>query len=310
MKVLVTGANGFVGRCLCEALIDNGVEVSAVVRRPEKIIKGVELIVKNLSAKDDFHEILNGIDAVIHLAGRAHVMKENTLDPYHAYHVANVEITKVLAEQAASCGVKRFIFLSSIKVNGESTYSHPFSENDTPRPEDDYGKTKYEAEKVVNEIAKSSAMEVVIIRPPLVYGEGVKANFKNLIKISQLSIPIPLGAIHNKRSLVYIENLVGFIMTCLTHPNAANQTFLVSDDDDVSTTQLMKHIKKASNKKTLLVPIPQSWLKVMFKVVGKQSLSNRLCNNLQVDISKAKAKLNWHPPYSVEYGIVKTVNSS
>lgn len=309
MKVLVTGASGFVGKPLCEALIKSGVDVIAVVRNSVQKIKGAELIVRDLHSKTSLKASLNDVDVVIHLAGRAHVMNELSLNPHDTYHEANVGITKALAEQAASCGVKRFIHLSSVKVNGESTNKHPFSEKDTPTPKDDYGKTKYEAEKMLNELAKKSVMEVVIIRPPLVYGPGVKANFKTLIKVAQLYIPLPFGAIHNKRSLIYIENLIDFIVTCLTHPNAVNQTFLVSDDHDVSTTQLIKHIKIAANKKNLLIPIPKSWLGLIFKLIGKPFLSNRLCSSLQVDITKAKTELNWQPPYSLEYGIAETVST-
>ncbi len=189
-----------------------------------------------LDAVTNFKDSLKNIDVVIHLAGRAHVMKEDLDEPYRAYADINIHATKHLAEQTALSGVKRFIYLSSIKVNGERTKELAFNETDIPRPEDDYGKTKWEAEKALNKIAKDTGMEVVIIRPPLVYGQGVKANFKNLIKLVQLSIPLPFGAIDNKRSLVFIDNLIDFIMLCTHHANAANQTFLISDDDDISTT--------------------------------------------------------------------------
>lgn len=308
MNVLVTGAGGFVGGYLSKALLENGNRVSAIVRKPLQEPAAVNVIVSNLSPNDDFQAILKGVDVVVHLAGRAHVMNDQASDPYQAYYDVNVRLTKALAEQAASCGVKRFVFLSSVKVNGESTTSKAFAESDAPKPEDDYGKTKYEAEKALNEIARGSAMDVVIIRPPLVYGKGVKANFKSLVQLLQLPIPLPLGSINNKRSMIYVENLVDFIVTCLTHEKAKNQTYLVSDNDDISISQLIRCIKNASNKKALLLPVSESWLKFIFKLIGKLSLFNRLCNNLQVDITKANGELNWQPPFTVEYGISKTIN--
>jgi nucleoside-diphosphate-sugar epimerase len=307
MNILVTGANGFLGKKLCETLTQQNHNVSAVIRSNDTIVKNTQLIIKQLSKETIWDDVLSCIDVVIHLAGRAHVMKEEASDPYQAYAEINVDATRHLAEQAALNGVKRFIFLSSVKVNGESTKKSAFTESDQPQPEDDYGKTKYEAEKALSKIAQETEMEVVIIRPPLVYGKGVKANFKNLIKLSQSGLPMPFGAVHNKRSLIYIENLIDFIMVCIDHPQAANQTFLVSDDHDVSTTQLIKSIANASGKKSRLIPIPNNWLTFMFKLLGKPSLSDRLCGNLQVDISKAKTLLSWKPPFSFKDGIARTV---
>jgi nucleoside-diphosphate-sugar epimerase len=307
MKVLVTGASGFIGKYLCQSLLVQSIEIVTVTRTKANANKNITIINKELNKDTDWNDTLKGIDLVIHLAGRAHVMKDEASDPYKAYAEINIEATKHLAEQAALNGVMRFIFLSSVKVNGESTNKSAFKESDQPKPEDDYGKTKYEAEKVLSKIAQETGMEVVVIRPPLVYGKDVKANFKNLIKLSQSGLPMPFGAIHNKRSFIYIENLIDFIMVCIDHPQAANQTFLVSDDDDVSTTQLIKSIAKASSKKSTLIPIPLSWLTLVFKLIGKESLSNRLCGNLQVDISKAKTLLGWKPPVSFKDGITRTV---
>lgn len=306
MKVLVTGANGFVGRHLCSKLINDHVEVNAVVRNADADLKGVTLIVKDINSRTDWQDVLVGdIDVVIHLAARAHMMNEK--DTYQAYVAINVDASKHLAEQAAINGVKRFIFLSSIKVNGESTEKTIFTELNEPQPEDDYGKSKNEAEKVLNTIGQKTEMEVVIIRPPLIYGKGVKANFKSLIKLSQSGFPLPFGAIYNKRSLIYIENLVDFIMHCIHHPKAGNEVFLVSDDDDVSTTQLILSIQEASKAKSLLLPIPRSWLMLLFQLIGKRTLSNKLCWNLQVDIDKAKTLLEWKPPFSFKTGIAQTV---
>lgn len=307
MKILVTGATGFIGNKLCQALSMRGDAVVAVSRRQVAIDNNITVINKVLSKVTKWQDCLKDVDVVIHLAGRAHVMKDVSENPYQAYADINIDATKQLAEQAVLFGVKRLIFLSSIKVNSERFKHAAFSETDTPQPEDDYGKTKFEAERVLNNIAKQSGMQVVIIRPPLVYGEGVKANFKNLIKLAQLNIPLPFGTIDNKRSLIYLENLIDFIMLCINHPSAANQTFLISDDEDVSTTQLIKYIKEASKKRHLLVSVPQTWLSALFKLMGKSSLSDRLLGNLQVDITKAKTLLDWKPPYSVREGIEKTV---
>lgn len=305
MKILVTGATGFIGSKLCQVLSEGGDEVVAVTRGQTSANKSIVIINKVLSKETDWQGKLQDIDVVIHLAGRAHVMRDESENPYQAYADINIHATKHLAEQAAASRVKRFIYLSSVKVNGERTAETAFSEKDKPQPEDDYGKTKWEAEKVLTKIAKETGMEVVIIRPPLVYGEGVKANFKSLIKLARLNIPLPFGAINNKRSLVFIENLINFILLCMHHPAAANQTFLISDDDDVSTTQLIRYIKEASGTKDLLLPVPQSWLIFLLRLIGKSPLSDRLYGNLQVDITKAKTLLKWKPLYSAKEGIAK-----
>lgn len=310
MKILVTGATGFIGKNLCQALSKQNHEIVAVSRSAVKTNNNITFIHKALTKETDWEDVLEGVDLIIHLAGRAHVMKEASENPYLAYAEINVDATKHLATQAAASGVKRFIYLSSVKVNGERTNKATFNEEDIPQPEDDYGKSKWEAEKILTNIAKEADMEIVIIRPPLVYGVGVKANFKSLIKLAQLNIPLPFGRIANKRSLVFIENLINFIVLCTHHPLAANQTFLVSDDDDVSTTQMIKYIKVANGKRNLLLPIPQHWLSFLFKLIGKSSLSDRLLGNLQVDITKARSLLNWKPPCSVKEGIERTVSNS
>jgi UDP-glucose 4-epimerase len=282
-------------------------QVSAVVRKTNTSLKNVQLIVKELNAQTSWKDSLSGIDVVIHLAGRAHVMNENASDPYKAYAEVNIDATKNLAEQAALNGVKRFIFLSSIKVNGEQVADKAFTELSTLHPEDDYAKTKYEAELCLKKIAVDTDLEVVIIRPPLIYGKGVKANFKSLIKLSQLNIPLPFGAIYNKRSMIYIENLIDFIMLGMQHPKAANEVFLISDDEDVSTTRIISCIREASKMNAMLIPIPQKVLVSIFKVLGKATLVARLCGSLQADITKAKTLLEWKPPYSFKQGITKTI---
>jgi UDP-glucose 4-epimerase len=310
MNIFITGANGFVGQALCHALVDSGHHVIALVRNDNSDLSVSDVVYKSLDANTEFGDILKTVDVIIHTAGRAHVLIDEAENPYQAYAEINIEATKNLALQAANSGVKRFVFISSVKVNGEATNTVPFNELNTPSPEDDYGKTKYEAEKELRLIAANSRMEVVIIRPPLIYGKGVKANFKNLIKLCQLRLPLPFGAIHNKRSMVYVENLVDFMITCISHPKAANETFLISDDEDVSTTELIQTIRLSQGIPALLIPTPRQWIVCLLNLLGKKSLATRLCGNLQVDISKAKTLLNWKPPYTFKQGIQKTIDKN
>jgi nucleoside-diphosphate-sugar epimerase len=310
MNILITGASGFVGKAVCQTLFNNNHRISAIVRNPAVVPHEYEVINANLNANTNLGDVLNSIDVVIHLAGRAHVLNDNSVDPYKAYAEINIDATNNLATQAAASGVKRFIFISSIKVNGEQTLNAALTELDEPKPEDDYGVTKLEAENVLTSLAEKSTMEVVIIRPPLVYGKGVKANFHNLIKLCKTSLPLPFGALHNKRSMVYIENLVDFINTCTTHPKAANETFLISDDEDISTTVLIRSIRHALGVPAWLIPIPQQWIVSLLKLMGKKTLAARLCGNLQVDISKAKTLLGWKPPYTFKQGIHKTIRKN
>lgn len=307
MNILVTGLTGFVGQSLIPHLIAQGHSVTAISRDANRSLFGCKIITCDLNSPLSFGDAISGNDVVIHLAGRAHILNETSQDPYQAYAEINVKATKNLALLASKSGVRRFIFLSSVKVNGEETTALPFNENNRPNPQDDYGKTKLEAEHVLLEIAKKMQMQVVIIRPPLIYGVGVKANFKNLIKLCQSKIPLPFGAIHNKRSMVYVENLIDFIALCITHPKAANETFLISDDEDVSTTTLVRTIRTTLGLPSLLLPIPQSWIVFMLNLIGKKSLAMRLCGSLQVDITKAKTLLGWKPPFTFEQGIKNTI---
>lgn len=310
MRVLVTGASGFVGKALCKELANRGFDIVAVARTRDAGLSEIasKLVMADLAdINDEIQSTLLQVDVLIHVAGRAHIIKEQSKNPYLAYAKINIEATKNLALQAASCGVKRFIYISSVKVNGETTNTVPFDELITPSPEDDYGKTKYEAEKELRLIAANANMEVVIIRPPLIYGKGVKANLKNLIKLCQSKLLLPFGAIHNKRSMVYIENLIDFIALCITHPKAANETFLISDDEDVSTTTLIRTIRTTLGLPSLLLPIPRSWMVFMLCLIGRKSLLTRLCGNLQVDITKAKTLLGWKPPFTFEQGIKNTI---
>lgn len=307
MNILVTGVTGFVGKSLIPHLITQGHSVTAISRETNSSLFGCKTIICDLNSLVDFEDEIVGSDIVIHLAGRAHVLNETSQDPYQAYAEINVKATQNLALLASKNGVKRFIFLSSVKANGEETTLLSFNETNAPNPQDDYGKTKLEAECALLKIANKTQMQVVIIRPPLIYGKGVKANFKNLIKLCQSKLPLPFGAIHNKRSMVYIENLIDFINLCITHPKAANETFLISDDEDVSTTTLIRTIRTTLGLPSLLLPIPQSWIVFMLYLIGRKSLSTRLCGNLQVDITKAKTLLGWKPPFTFEQGIKNTI---
>jgi nucleoside-diphosphate-sugar epimerase len=310
--ILVTGANGFVGAALVSRLISERTEVRACVRR-EAVTKldGIQTVLGcQLTDNANWHEILVDIDVVIHAAARVHVMKDKSNDPLAEFRLTNVLGTLNLARQAASAGVKRFIFISSIKVNGEVTkLGSPFTADDIPAPYDPYGISKMEAEQGLREIAETTGMEVVIIRPPLVYGPGVKANFVTLMQAVQNRWPLPLGAIRNRRSLIGLDNLVDFIATCISHPLAANQTFLVSDGHDLSTTELVNSLARAAGVRSKLVPIPVWTLLALATVLSKKDVVQRLCGNLQVDISKAQNLLGWIPPISLEEGLSRAVVS-
>ena len=310
MRALVTGATGFVGTALRAKLTAAGIEVVPAVR--SKSVLPHEVVVGNLDALTDWHLALAGCNAVVHLAARVHVMDDTAQNLLALYQATNAEATLRLASQAAQTGVKRFVFISTIKVNGEG-FLHPrpishgergaYVETDAPAPEDAYAISKMEAEQGLRELAAETGMEVVIIRPPLVYGPGVKANFASLMRAVQRGWPLPLGAVHNQRSLVALDNLVDFIVTCITHPQAANQTFLVSDGQDLSTTELVRGMAQAAGVPARLLPVPVWALQAGASLLGKGDAVQRLCGNLQVDISKARSLLGWVPPVSVEEGL-------
>lgn len=308
MKVLLTGSTGFVGSVIIEQFKSSDFQLCPLVRyikddSPQNAIK-----IGDIDVNTDYSGALSDVDVVIHVAARAHIMSDESSDPLAEYRKVNVEGSENLARQAAAVGVKRFVFISSVKVSGESTTAKSqYSELMRPAPEDAYGQSKYEAEEVLKQVAVDTGMEVVIIRPPLVYGAGVKANFLSLLKLSSLSIPLPFGAVNNKRSMIYVENLVDFIIRCIDHPNAANQTFLVSDGEDLSLKSLITYIRKAMGKSPLLLPVPIGLFKLAGKLTGKSGVVDRLVGDLQVDSSKACELLDWTPPYSVEQGIAATV---
>lgn len=258
----------------------------------------------DLEPSSDWSVALEEISTVVHCAARVHVMTDTAADPLTEFRRVNVQGTLNLARQAAAFGVQRFVFISSIKVNGEATkLDQPFTADDEPAPLDPYGISKMEAEQGLRKIAAETDMEVVIIRPPLVYGPGVKANFQAMMRWLARGIPLPLGAIHNRRSLVALDNLVDLIVTCVDHPAAANQTFLVSDGEDLSTTQLLQRMGEALGKPARLIPVPSVLLKLGAALVGKPAVAQRLCGSLQVDISKTRQLLGWTPPLSVDEGL-------
>jgi len=307
VKVLVTGANGFVGQAVLLRLNGmSGVTAIGSVRRAAMFADAGAPIatVGELSAQTDWSGALAGVQAVVHTAARVHVMQEAAVDPLAEFRRVNVQGTLNLARQAAAAGVRRFVFVSSIKVNGEATQpGSRFTADDVPAPLDAYGVSKMEAEQGLLALSAQTGMEVVIIRPPLVYGPGVKANFAAMMRWLRRGVPLPLGAIHNRRSLVALDNLVDLIVLCLTHPTAANRTFLVSDGEDVSTTQLLRRMGQTLGRPPRLIPVPASILKLAAAMVGKSDVAHRLCGSLQVDISKTRQLLGWTPPLSLDEGL-------
>lgn len=263
------------------------------------------VVIGSLSSDTDWSEALKNVEQVVHLAARVHVMNDKCSDPLAEFRRVNVEGTVALARQAAVAGVRRFVFLSSVKVNGEFTKpGHPFTADAVPAPEDPYGVSKYEAEQLLRQIAAETGMEVVIIRPPLVYGPGVKANFESMRRWLARGVPLPLAAVtNNRRSLVALDNLVNLIVTCLNHPAAANQTFLVSDGEDLSTAELLKRMSAAMGKPARLFYLPPTLLKLGANVLNRPGIYQRLCGSLQLDIAKTRQLLGWTPPTSLDEGL-------
>ena len=304
--ILVTGATGFVGRALCAEFDRRGMRYRAVSRAP---MAGFHTIGR-IDADSDWSAALTDIETVIHLAARVHVMREDATDPLAAFRATNVDATLQLARQAAAAGVRRFVFMSSIKVNGEATQpGRPFRATDLPDPQEAYGRSKWEAEQALFSLGRQTGMEIVAIRPPLVYGPGVTANFASLMQWAGRGIPLPLGRVNNRRSLVFVGNLVDFIILSTSRPEAANRTFLVSDDEDLSITALLQRIAKRMNRKARLLPVPSSLLDSVAKMLGKGAAAQRLLGSLQVDITETRHITGWEPPYSVEDGLARTVDA-
>jgi len=308
-KILITGITGFVGTALCKQLRQNDHMLSGTTRTAD-LGAGPERVplyhIPEIGPDTDWSQALSGAEIVIHLAARVHVMKDRVADPLVEFHRVNTDGTLRLAEQAAAAGVKRFIFLSTTKVTGELSPPSGFSETDPAQPEDAYGVSKWEAEQALLEISKTTLMEVVILRPPLVYGPGVKGNFLSLLKAVDRGTILPLGAIQNQRSLIYVGNLIDVIITATTHAKAANQTFFVSDKGTVSTTSLIENIAASLNKKPRLINVPLGLLKFAGALTGKSGAIQRLIGSLTVDTGKIRTGLNWQPPYTMAEGLKLT----
>lgn len=312
LKLLVTGANGFVGQRLCNRLLSEGYHVRGAVRSstasaslPERI---ETVQIDTIGPTTDWAGKLDGIDTVIHLAARVHVMKETTDDPLSEFRYVNTAGTEHLACAAAEAGVRRLVYVSSIKVNGEQTIGVPFTEHDEPAPEDPYGVSKWEAEQALQWISAESGLETVVVRPPLVYGPGVKGNFLSLLKWVQKGIPLPFGMLRNRRCLVALDNLVDVLVRCAERPQASGHTFLVADGEDLSTPELLRRVAKALGCRARLFPVPPFLLRLGAKLLRMEDATNRLCGSLQVDSSKVKKLLNWRPPVSVQDGLQLTAN--
>ena len=308
MKLLITGATGFIGKSLVAELMRQNFNISIAVRQKSNLFpdKVKQFVVGDFESNPDFSTSLAEVDCVIHLAGKAHVLDKSKVSVLDGFRKINSELTLNLAKQAVMAGVERFIFLSSIGVNGNKS-TKPFLEDDAPNPQEPYAISKHEAEKGLLQLAENSNLEVVIIRPPLVYGNNAPGNFGRLLQWAgaRFMLPLPLGAVNNARSLIAIDNLVSFIIICTLHPKAANEIFLISDNDNLSTTQLLKNIAKAFNKKSLLLPVPISWMIFVAKLLGKEADAVRLFSSLVIDSSKARDLLDWHPVTTMDEQLYK-----
>jgi nucleoside-diphosphate-sugar epimerase len=306
-RLLITGANGFVGKAVCEQAMLHGLSVKGALRIHGGMPGCIEpFVVGEINVATDWGIALRDVNIVVHLAARVHVMHDTAADRLTAFRNVNVGGTLHLARQAAAAGVKRFVFISSVKVNGESTPpGRAFTEADVPNPQDAYGQSKHEAEQGLRQLSAETDMEVVIIRPPLVYGPGVKSNFAALMRAVQRGWPLPLGAVNNQRSLVALDNLVDLIVSCISNPQAANQTFLVSDDQDLSTTELVRGMAQAAGELARLLPVPVWALQAGASLLGKGDAVQRLCGNLQVDITKAYTLLGWRPVVTMDEQLAK-----
>tara|TARA_B100002052_G_C15886379_1_gene601750 strand:- start:5306 stop:6244 length:939 start_codon:yes stop_codon:yes gene_type:complete len=293
MKVLITGASGFIGKSLVHSLGEYNL---VLTNRSGNSESSFETYKKNISSTEDYSDCLKGIDVVVHVAAKAHQAEDHSKDSMNEFFEINFRGTLNLAQQAARAGVKRFIFISTIKVNGEKTFEDsPFRFDSQRLPEDAYAKSKAEAEIGLFKLAQSSDLEVTVIRPPLVYGVGVKANFGSFLKLASINLPMPFGALANKRSFVSLDNLIDLIVSCIDHPKAGNDIFLVSDDDDMSTKKIYTIIVESFGKRPKLFGIRPNILKLFFQALGKRKIADRLCDNLQLDIEHTKVTLGWKP---------------
>ncbi|TCO80334.1 nucleoside-diphosphate-sugar epimerase [Plasticicumulans lactativorans] len=309
--VLVTGATGFIGSEVCRQLLDRGWRVRAALRRAFALPTGVEsAVVGDIGADTDWSAALDGVGAVIHLAARVHVMHEQASDPLNEFRRVNVAGTSRLATQAAAAGVGRLVFVSSIKVNGESTDERPpFTETDPAAPVDPYGISKWEAETELLRISAASHLEVAIVRPPLVYGPGVGGNLRRILRAVASGLPLPFASIDNRRSLIGVWNLADLLLCALTHPRAAGEIFLAADGRDLSTPALIRGLAAGMGRPARLFPVPQGLLTALGRWSGRGAEMNRLCGSLEVDAGKARTLLGWEPPVAVEDGLRRTAQA-
>jgi nucleoside-diphosphate-sugar epimerase len=309
MNFLVTGASGFVGRSLCTRLLVDGHAVRGTLLASETaamLVQGVEpTTIEPLGPDTAWWHALNDVDTIIHLAARVHVMDERTADPLASFRLVNVEGTARLAREAAKAGVKRLVFVSSVKVHGEEAPT-PYDENSSCNPQDPYGVSKMEAEQALRRIEAETGLEVVIVRPPLVYGPGVKANFLRMVQVIARGLPLPLASIANRRSLLYVGNLANALATCVIHPKAAGQTYLVSDGKAVSTPELIRSVAAVMGVPARLFPMPVAVMQLAGILTGKKTAVQRLAGSLAVDSSKIRQELGWVPPFTMEEGLKET----
>ena len=309
-RILVTGASGFVGNLLCEALSQRQYQVRAAVRSSHQSLGGIEkAVVGSIDGQTDWVDAVAETEVVIHLAARVHVMKDSAADPLGEFRKVNLHGTENLARQAVRAGVKRFVYVSSIKVNGEQTTGEQFfAESDQAAPQDPYGVSKWQAEQALHRISLETGLEVVIVRPPLVYGPGVKGNFIALMNAIDKGIPLPLAGALNARSLVYVGNLVEALIACVTNPAAAGQTYLVSDGEEVSTAMLVERIAKALGRGSRSFYFPPGLLRAAAGLLGRAEQIDRLFGSLRISDQKIRRELNWMPPYSMEQGLRATAD--
>lgn len=305
-RILVTGANGFVGQALCAEALARGFKARGATRYATSSFAEIEYLrVGDIDSGTDWQKALIGVDTLIHLAARVHVMEERAADPLAEFRKVNIDGTRNLAESAARAGVKRLVYVSSVKVSGEDT-ARPYSELDVPNPQDAYGVSKWEAEQALHKVSAETGLEVVIVRPPLVYGAYVKGNFAQMIKVLENGVPLPFASVKNLRSLIYVENLVDALILCATHPDAAGETYLVSDGEPVSTPDLIRNLAKALSKRCLVFPFPIFIMRFLAKLLGKSAAVDRLTQSLQIDSSKIRRELGWKPPYTMEQALKAT----
>jgi nucleoside-diphosphate-sugar epimerase len=308
MRILVTGASGFVGTALLPALRERGHVVRVALRRTFAGLGDEQVLVGDLGPDTDWREAVAGIDTVVHLAARVHVMYESSSDPLAEFVRANVDGSLALARAASAAGVRRFVYLSSIKVNGERTNSAPFTERGAPAPVDPYGESKARAEASLRELERQAGLEVVVLRPPLVYGPGVKANFLQLMHWVDRGLPLPFGSVHNRRSLVFVGNLAGALVGCTEHPAAAGRTFLVSDGTDLSTRDLVERLAVALRRPVRLVPLPAGLLQLAATLTGRRAQADRLLDSLRIDASALRETLGWQPPFDLDRAFALTAD--